>query len=411
MPQPFQDAERHSHLLISGYPTVGKIADVTAGKLASFGSHSCLLLGEKYNTGMRDIGEGSIRRIDWTELAPVVLLLRVFTTALGLRILLIALIGLQLNVLVNTIAGISFVNPELVESARHGKPQFYFNLPFDELYSGVLDTTFSVLQLLLWLPNVVLIWVICGGMICRIVSLRLTIDESESQGNLVLFLRKRGVSLIGAPLLVLLAILCCFLPVKIAAWMLKIPFWNYVVALLFPIPFIFTCLTVFLALVLAIGWVLLFAAVSTDGSDGFDAVSRMFSYVCQRPLHYLFYWFCCCVLGGLGFALVQFLTLFAINLCWTTISANPTNFDFFIMSCIEFWAGLFDSLRLAYVFAWFWTSGVAIYLLLRRSVDATPFQEVYRVSPPKIRTLPTIKPDELGAPEIVPSTETPPQSP
>jgi hypothetical protein len=44
---------------------------------------------------------------------------------------------------------------------------------------------------------------------------------------------------------------------------------------------------------------------------------------------------------------------------------------------------------------------VAIYLLLRRSVDATPFDEVYRVTPPTVRSLPTIKKDEHGAPEIV----------
>ena len=353
---------------------------------------------------MKDIGEGTIRRIDWTELTPVVLLLRIFNIALGMRILLIALVGLQLTVSLNFFAGVSFVNPSLVEQARQGEPQSYLNLPFDVLYSGVLDNTFSVWQnpkLFFWYPGIVLIWVICGGMICRIVAVRLTIDESESLDNLLLFLRKRGISFISAPMLMVIGILCCFLPVKIAGWMLAVPYLNYVVAILFPIPFAFTCLTIFLALVLTVGCMLLFAAVSTDGSDGFDAISRMFSYVCQRPLHYIVYWFCCIALGWLGFALVQFLTIFAINLCWKTVSANPAEFDILMASCITFWAGLFDSLRLAYVFAWFWTSSVAIYLLLRRSVDATPFNEVYRVVPPTVRTLPAIKPNEHGAPEIV----------
>jgi len=363
---------------------------------------------------MKDIGEGTIRRIDWTELTPVVLLLRIFNIALGLRILLIALIGLQLTVLLNFLADVSFVNPSLIEQSRHGEPQSYLNLPFDVLYSGVVENTFSVWQnpkLCFWYPGVVLIWLLCGGMICRIVAVRLTIDESEPLGNLFLFFRKRGIGFISAPVTVLLGIFCCFLPVKIAGWMLAVPFLNYLVAFFFPIPFIFTCLTIFLALVLAVGFMLLFAAVSTEGSDGFDAVSRMFSYVCQRPLHYIVYWLCCAVLGWLGFVLVQFLTIFAINLCWKTVSgnpaefSNPAEFDWLITTCITFWAGLFDSLRLAYVFAWFWTSSVAIYLLLRRSVDATPFNEVYRVLPPVVRSLPTIKSDEHGAPEIVPPPE------
>jgi len=345
---------------------------------------------------MKDIGEGTIRRIDWTELTPVVLLLRVFNLSLGLRAMLLALLGLKLTILLNFLAGISFLSPELAEQIRQGKPQYYFNLPVDLLYSGVLDTTFSVQEnpkLLFWFPGFVLIWVLCGGLICRNAAVRLTVDESESLGNLALFLRKRAISFVTAPLLVFFGIFCCFLPVLIAGSMLNVPFLDYVVALLFPIPFAFACLTVFLTLVLAAGFMLLFAAVCTDGSDGFDAVSRMFSYICQRPLHYVFYWLGCYVLGWLGFVVIQFPVYAAIQLCWNRVPAES--------ELIIFWANLFTSIPLAYWFAWFWTSSAAIYLLLRRSVDATPLSEIYRVVPTKIRTLPTIKTDDRGAPEIV----------
>jgi hypothetical protein len=305
---------------------------------------------------------------------------------------------LQLTVWLSLATGISFLTPELAKQVRQGQPQYYLNLPVDIFYSEVLDATFSVREnpkLLLWLPGVILIWTICGGMICRMVAVRLTLDESEPLGRVLLFLRKRGTSFVSAPLLMLLGILCCFLPVKIAGWMMAVPFLNYVVAILFPIPFVFACLTIFMALVLTVGCMLLFAAVSTDGSDGFDAISRMFSYVCQRPLHYLLYWICCIILGWLGFVLIEFPVFAAIQLCWKTV---PADFEFFV----TFWAGLFTLIPFAFIYSWFWTSSVAIYLVLRRSVDATPFSEVYRVVPPTIRTLPTIKPDEHGAPEIVP---------
>jgi hypothetical protein len=349
---------------------------------------------------MKDIGEGTIRRIDWTELTPVVLLLRIFNVTLGLRILLIALIGLQLTVWLNALAGIMFSDPALAEQVHQGDPLFFVSVPFDIFCAGIQDAVDSIKQnlmlLLWWFPGVALVWIICGGMICRIVAVRLTIDESESIGTLLLFLRKRGISFISAPLLMLIGLLCCFLPVKIAGWLLAVPFLNYVIAVLFPIPFFFACLTIILALVWTVGFMLLFAAVSTDGSDGFDAISRMFSYVSQRPLHYLVYWLCCGLLGYLGFLLIQFLFVYpAINLCWSTV---PADFEF----AVTFWAGVFYSIPFAYVITWFWTSSTAIYLLLRRSVDATPFNEVYRVSPPTVRSLPTIKSDEHGAPEIVP---------
>ncbi|MDR0705515.1 MAG: hypothetical protein LBF88_11080, partial [Planctomycetaceae bacterium] len=54
------------------------------------------------------------------------------------------------------------------------------------------------------------------------------------------------------------------------------------------------------------------------------------------------------------------------------------------------WYGMVQLIKPAYTFAWFWTSSVAIYLLLRRSVDATPLSEVYRLVLVKPRTLPEI---------------------
>ena len=350
---------------------------------------------------MKDIGEGTIRRIDWTELTPVVLLLRVFTVAPKLRILFIALIGLLL-----IFTSTSFLDPrlaELVPQYNQEELLFHFNFPAEVFYSlasVLLEPDFwKNPMVFLWLPCIVLVGVICSGTICRIVAVRLTIDESESTANVLLFLRKRGMSFVSAIVLSLLGILCCFLPVKIAGWLMAVPFLNYAVAVFFPIPFAFTVLTLILAVVFVAGWMLLFAAVSVDGADGFDAISRMFSYVTQRPLHYLLYWLYCGVLGYLGFQIIYFLTFFSINLCGKMV---PADSGFFV----TFWVGLFVLIPRAYVLAWFWTSSVAIYLLLRRSVDATPFNEVYRVVPLNVRTLPTIKADEHGAPEIVPNKET-----
>ena len=339
---------------------------------------------------MNDIGEGTIRRIDWTELTPVVLLLRVFNITLGFRILFLAMIGLWLTVVLEYLAGISLLTGLLVS----GKELHLGRSAI--LIEGIGNTIHLVQQnpvLLLWLFAVVLVWTFCGGMICRIVAVRLTIDESEPAGSLFVFFRKHGISFVSSLVILLLGILCCFLPVILAGWLLTVPVLNYVVAALFPIPLFSAFLTVLLALGFAMGFMLLFAAVSTEGSDGFDAISRMFAYIYQRPLHYILYWIYCGILGWLGYLLVFFVfTSPVIQLCWWYLGDSD--------SIVEFWLDVFSSLPVAYVFAWFWTSSVAIYLLLRRSVDATPFSEVYRVSAPKVRVLPTIKPDEHGAPEI-----------
>ena len=408
----------------------------------SFSSDSCILTPVFLK--MKDIGEGTIRRIDWTELTPVVLLLRVFNVALGVRVLAIALLGLGLTTLLYSAlflplqyGWVAFPLYESMSEANHelgwavGHSSLGGVSPSDDERCGFLTIcyvplndvfwicaqhcrlpitmcgafisalnlpfTYSVWehpQLLLWLPGFILIWVLCGGMICRIVALRLTVDESESMSNLFLFLRKRGIGFASSLIILSLGIFCCVLPVIIAHWLSDIPGLGILVAILLPVWLPFAFLTVILTLGLTVGWMLLFAAVSTDGSDGFDAISRMFAYIFQRPLHYLCYWFCCGILGCLGFLLMWFIGSLVEALCGGIGNGLFWN---------ELWRGLVPSLLTTYAFAWFWTSSVAIYLLLRRSVDATPFNEVYRVAPPKIRTLPTIKRDERGAPEIKPT--------
>jgi hypothetical protein len=255
--------------------------------------------------------------------------------------------------------------------------------------------------LFFWLPGVVLIWSVCGGMICRIVAVRLTVDESESTGNLFRFLRKRGTGFVSSLIILSLGIVCCCLPIIGAHWLSSIggTAWQYAITIFLPIPIILAFFAIILTIGLAVGWMLLFAAVSTDGSDGFDAISRMFSYIFQRPLHYVFYWFCSGIIGWLGLLPVWFICMIVSASCRNLHMVGGFA-DYWVWMLSAFWIGLVLSLPTAYAFAWFWTSSVAIYLLLRRSVDATPFNEVYRVEPPKVRSLPTIKPDEHGAPEI-----------
>src|SRR5262245_23688901 len=48
-----------------------------------------------------------------------------------------------------------------------------------------------------------------------------------------------------------------------------------------------------------IGWPLMYATISTEGSDSFDALSRSYSYVYQAPWQYLWYCLVAVVYGAL----------------------------------------------------------------------------------------------------------------
>ncbi|MDR3233375.1 MAG: hypothetical protein LBT46_06905 [Planctomycetaceae bacterium] len=322
---------------------------------------------------MHDIGEGTIRRIDWQELMPVVLLLRVFNISLDLRTMLPAFCGGLLTVAVLTVCG---------ESVSLGVHEIgSIKIP----YMTVAADGRAGCRIAVW-TAIYLVWILFGSMIVRTAAVRLTNNESESPGNQFRFLRQRGLGFISSVVILIIGILCCLLPVKIAVWLAAMPYVHFVVALFLPIPMLFAFFAAVLAVGLVFGWMLMFAAVCVEGSDGFDAISRMFSYLYQRPLHYVFYWFYCAVLGCIGCGIVWIFTS-AVSFLTFDICKFPLDDG---MGC--FWIDITLFIPLVYCLSWFWTSSTAIYLLLRRSVDATPFNQVYRIKEAKTENLERLTP-------------------
>ena len=141
------------------------------------------------------------------------------------------------------------------------------------------------------------------------------------------------------------------------------------------------------------GWPLMWAVISVEGTDSFDALSRTYAYVFQRPLRYLFYIVVAAVIGWLGWILVR---NFAAGVVWLGYWAAgwgcgerpdqvhpPAGGDElssvgrFGAGMIRFWAGCVKLLAVGYVFSYFWTASTAVYFLLRHNVDATEMDEVF----------------------------------
>jgi hypothetical protein len=160
---------------------------------------------------------------------------------------------------------------------------------------------------------------------------------------------------------------------------------------------------------LLFGWPLMWATISAEGTDSFDALSRSYAYTFQRPLHYLFYAAVAALIGWLGWLVVQ---NFAAGVIWMGYwaagwgcSSNQVERMLgegkgISVGFIHFWAGCVKLLAVGYLFSYFWTAAAAIYLLLRRDVDATEMDEVFLDADADEESfgLPTIATDEAGAP-------------
>ena len=68
------------------------------------------------------------------------------------------------------------------------------------------------------------------------------------------------------------------------------------------------------------GWPLMWATVSVEGTDAFDAISRTYSYVYQRPARYLFYLFVAVVIGMVAWQVVALFEQATLSLSQWAVS-------------------------------------------------------------------------------------------
>jgi hypothetical protein len=171
---------------------------------------------------------------------------------------------------------------------------------------------------------------------------------------------------------------------------------------------------------LLFGWPLMWATISTEGTDSFDAFSRSYSYTYQRPLHYLLYALLAAVLGVLAWIVVAIFATAVIQLSLWAVgwgsgaealskawpfapghsTADLNKAGQFGVWFIAFWVNLVWTLAVAFLFSYFWSATTAIYFLLRRQVDAAELDEVYLPEDDQPYGLPPLRSDAAGVPAV-----------
>jgi hypothetical protein len=419
---------------------------------------------------MSDNDRDTLRRVAWAEICPWLAIFRTFRLAIGPRVLVLAAVGIFLTLSGWAALGWVFLEDKgTAESAMPawmgpGKgcpwiaideavpnapslrdlgsrleagplaptawqaPDPYFGTwvqlsqPLWEIRRGLGDSWLRKLACLLlcglW---AVAVWAVFGGAITRIAAVQLACEERVGWGAAVRHAGSKWLSYCAAPLLPLMGVLLAGLPVAVVGLLLREHYVGvWLAALLWPLVLLAGLLMAMLALGLIFGWPLMWATISAEGTDSFDALSRCYAYVFGRPLHYLFYSLVAAVLGALGWLLVS---NFAAGVIWAAYWAASWGSGADNIALIRdgglggagriievCWVGCVKLLAVGFIYGYFWTASTAIYFLLRRDVDATEMDEVFLdedASEPSYG-LPPLKTDEVGAPlvdEDVPEVE------
>ncbi len=357
--------------------------------------------------GITDLDEGTLRRVDWLELAPATILAQAFSATFKTTFLLLGALGIALFA---TAAGATkapdvgawgdcpfsasvrcvgalcahcggATDPATDSAAILAAPASATEAGAETKPTrGAICAAHSVALL-------AAVWFALA--IARTTTARLATSGRSSTAASLKFATLRLKSLFIpalAPLLFAAALGATGAVSKLAAGS------GVLAAVAAPISALAFWAFVVLGALTTVAFPLATVAVAAEKSDGFDALARGVSYATRRPLHLIFYAVLAAILTSVGAGLVGWASETARGLFVGAFGGDGG-------AWVEFWNLALFSIPASYcgVSAVVYTS--AIYLALRRSVDGTPFDAFAADgSERKARRLRPILQDAQGAP-------------
>jgi hypothetical protein len=312
------------------------------------------------------------------------------------------------------------------------EPLVKFLRPVVSFFDPRAGTGAKLYFLLLTLVTVC-VWGIFGGAITRIASVQAARGEKIGMSEALRFTFKRAREYVLAPVFPLAFLFALLVLMVIFGFFAMIPFLGDFIAGLFWPGILVLGLIMAVVLVGLVGWPLMSATISAEGTDSWEAVSRSYSYVYQKPWHYIWYSLVALLYGAIlvffvGFmgSLMVYLAKWGVahtpGITWANREPSylfiyaPESFGWRALllqdarvngapvvqdgridpglyaafasrdmhwwnyvgaGLMAFWLGLVFLLVLGFGYSYFWSAGTLIYLLMRRNVDAAEMDEVY----------------------------------
>ncbi len=366
---------------------------------------------------------GLLRGISWHECFPWLILFRAALIGFYLRVLLLAYIGvcilslghwIGLNLFgswVSDGAGpILASSPtnflEIAQEGLHGENPFAAIFP-NPTFGGL----FVFLFYSLWY---IATFAIFGGAISRIAAMEYSVnDRCGLKGALGHSLRK-FISYFLSPIFPMIGVTMLMVILLLFGLINWLGPWAAVITGIFGFIAVLVSIGIGMLMVpLLLGWPLMWGAISTECSDHFDALSRCYAYVTQRPFHYLWYLIVSLFVGLVGFFAISLLVETSLAALSTGLQwgQGPEKTEAILTHSVagpiwRFWYHVVELLIPAYRFGYFFAVFAGIYLLLRRDVDQAEIDEIVLDEDQPRFAMPALNKD-LGADEAPPEGDAP----
>jgi hypothetical protein len=286
-----------------------------------------------------------------------------------------------------------------------------------------------IVLLALW---ALIVWSLFGAAITRIAAVALARgDRLGFRAGLAHGIRRWPMYL-GGPAIPLVGAAIVAIPLLILGLLMQVDFFVILGGLIWPLSLLAGFIMALLLIGLAVGWPLMWATISVEATDPFDALSRSYSYAFHRPIRYLFYVIVAAILGLLGWYVVSLFHDWILKLTYWGLSWGATvdrtaeiAREAYIGgreewgtleyggAIIGFWHVVLKMLALGFIFSYFWSAATMIYYLLRKDEDGTEMTEVTYEDGGDVRGMPPLATDTMGVPSVSdkPPAPDPGQSP
>jgi len=336
---------------------------------------------------------GLLRGISWHECFPWLILFRATLIAFYLRVLFLAYLGVCILSIGHWIGSNLFgdwvaegAGPVLASSPTNFLGSVQEGLrggnPFDGIFPA--PTFGGLLVFLFYSLWYIATFAIFGGAISRIAAMEFSVNDRCGIKSAFGHSLRKFISYFLSPLFPMIGVTMLMIILLVFGLINWLGPWAAVVTGIFGFVAILVALGIGMLIVpLLLGWPLMWGALSTECSDHFDALSRCYAYVTQRPFHYLWYLIIAFVGGSVGY--------FAISLLvGTSLAALSTGLQWgqgaeqtevILTHSVagpiwRFWYYAAQRLVPAYSFGYFFAVFAGIYLLLRRDVDQAEIDEI-----------------------------------
>ncbi|HEV7283180.1 MAG TPA: hypothetical protein VGN57_23445 [Pirellulaceae bacterium] len=260
-----------------------------------------------------------------------------------------------------------------------------------------------------------LVWSLFGFAICRRAALYLGREEKIGFVESLTFAARRLFASWTAPLYPFLGMIPFAVVLFAAGLLMRTDLGAAIVGALWIFALLAGLAVALLFLGWFFGWPLMWPTLAAEGSDAFDALGRSYAFTFQRPLHYFFYVCLAAAIGAFAFTFVRFfgdavlyLTHYlatwgmgierATELAMANAAPDATGPLAFAADAMQFFDAGVRVLQEAFLYAFFFSSMTAIYLLLRKDVDHTELDDLYSDGDVEPYDLPPLSSDARGVP-------------